>query len=115
MQRRALAILLAASAAWLAVTATRDAIRAPDGGIDSAARRFAGIERLSAAVDGVPRTSADRYILVVPPAGGGVRPAVAEMYVAKALLPAARAADAAAATLRVRISPDGAVAVERLR
>jgi hypothetical protein len=115
VQRRALAILLAASAAWLATTATHDALRAPDGGLDSAARRFAGIERLSAAVDRVPRTSADRYVVVAPPAGGAVRPAVAEMYVAKALLPAARTADARAATLRVRISATGAVAVERLR
>ncbi len=115
MQRRVLAILLAASAAWLAVTSTRDAIRAPDGGIDSAARRFAGIEELTAATAAVPRTSADRYVVITPPAGGSVRPAVAEMYVGKALLPAARTADAGAATLRVRISPTGAVAVERIR
>ena len=114
MQRRVLAILLAASAAWLAVNSTRDAIRAPDGGIDSAARRFAGVQGISAATD-VPRTSADRYVVVTPPAGGAVRPAVAEMYVAKALLPAARTTDAGAATLRVRISPTGAIAVERVR
>ena len=44
-----------------------------------------------------------------------MRPAVAEMYVAKALLPAARTTDAGAATLRVRISPAGAIAVERVR
>lgn len=115
MQRRVLAILLAASAAWLAVNSTRDAIQATDGGIDSAARRFAGIQGISAATDGVPRTSADRYVVITPPAGGAVRPAVAEMYVAKALLPAARTTDAGAATLRVRISPTGAIAVERIR
>ncbi len=94
---------------------TRDAIRAPDGGIDRAARRFAGIRGITAATDAVPRTSADRYVVVTPPAGGAVRPAVAEMYVAKALLPAARTTDAGAATLRVRIAPSGAIAVERIR
>lgn len=97
------------------MTATRDGIRAPDGGIDSAARRFAGIDRLTAATDAVPRTAADRYLVVVPPAGGAVRPAVAEMYVAKALLPAARTLDAGAATLRVRVSDTGAISVERIR
>jgi hypothetical protein len=115
VQRRALAILLAASAAWLATTATRDAIRAPDGGIDAAARRFAGLERLTAATGAVPRTTADRYVVVVPQAGGRVRPAVAQMYVAKAMLPAARTAAAGDATLRVRISATGTVSVERLR
>jgi hypothetical protein len=115
VQRRVLALLLAASAAWLAVTSTRDAIRAPGGGIDSAARRFAGVREISAAVDAVPRTAADRYLVTTPPAGGAVRPAVAEMYVAKALLPAARTTDRRAATLRVRISPAGAIAVERIR
>ena len=34
-----------------------------------------------------------------------MRPGIAEMYVGKALLPAARTTDPAAATLRVRISP----------
>jgi hypothetical protein len=115
VQRRALAILLAASAAWLAVAATRDAIRAPDGGIDRAARRFAGVDDLAAATDAVPRTSADRYLVVTPPAGGRVRPGIAEMYVAKALLPAARTTDPGAATLRVRISDTGAIAVARIR
>ncbi len=115
MQRRALAILLAASAAWLAATSTRDAIRAPGGGIDGAARRFAGIDRLTAATGGVSRTSADRYLVVTPPAGGRVRPGIAEMYVGKALLPAARTTDAGTATLRVRISDTGAIVVERLR
>lgn len=95
--------------------ATRDAVRAPDGGIDSAARRFAGIQGITAATDALPRSSADRYVVVTPPAGGAVRPAVAEMYVAKALLPAARTLDAGTATLRVRIAPSGAVAVERIR
>jgi len=115
VQRRALAILLAASAAWLAIASTRDAINAPDGGIDRAARRFAGIDDLTAAT-AVPRTSADRYLVVTPPAGGGkVRPGIAEMYVGKALLPAARTTDPAAATLRVRISDSGAIAVERIR
>ena len=115
MQRRALATLLAASAAWLAVDSTGDALRAPGGGIDRAARRFAGTDRLTAATAAVPRTSADRYLLVVPPAGGRVRPGIAAMYVGKALLPAARTTDPAAATLRVRVSATGAIAVERLR
>ena len=77
----------------------------------AAVRRDQGI---TAATD-VPRTSADRYVVVTPPAGGALRPAVAEMYVTKALLPAARTTDAGAATLRVRISPSGAIAVERVR
>ena len=114
MQRRALAILLAASAAWLAIASTRDAIRAPDGGIDRAARRFAGIDGLTAAT-AIPRSSADRYLVVTPAGGGKVRPGIAEMYVGKALLPAARTTDPAAATLRVRISDSGAIAVERIR
>lgn len=115
MPRRALAILLAVSGTWLAATTTRDAIRAPAGGIDRAAHRFAGIDGLTAATAAVPRTTADRYLVVVPPAGGAVRPGIAEMYVAKALLPAARTTDPAAATLRVRVNDTGAVAVERLR
>jgi hypothetical protein len=44
-----------------------------------------------------------------------VRPGIAAMYVGKALLPAARTTDPRAATLRVRISTAGTVAVERLR
>ena len=40
---------------------------------------------------------------------------IAEMYVGKALLPAARTTDPAAATLRVRVSDSGAIAVERIR
>jgi hypothetical protein len=115
VQRRALAILLAASAAWLAIASTRDAIRAPDGGIDRAARRFAGIDGLTAAADAVPRSSADRYLVVTPAGGGKVRPGIAEMYVGKALLPAARTTDPAAATLRVRVSDSGTIAVERIR
>jgi hypothetical protein len=115
VQRRAIAILLAASAAWLAVGSTRDALRAPGGGIDLAARRFAGLDRLTAVTAAVPRTAADRYLLVLPPAGGRVRPGIAAMYVGKALLPAARTTDPRAATLRVRISTAGTVAVERLR
>jgi hypothetical protein len=115
VQRRAIAILLAASAALLGLAATRDAIRAPDDGLDGAARRFAGLHGVTAATSSVPRTSATRYVLELPPTGGAVRGGAAEMYLAKALLPASRTTDAAAATLRVRVAPDGTVTVEPLR
>ena len=41
--------------------------------------------------------------------------ASAQMYLATALLPAPRTTDPAAATLRVRVSPDGNVTVEPMR
>lgn len=115
MQRRLIALLLGASALWLGAVSIRDALDAPEGGLDRAARRFAGITGLTAAAESVPRTTADRYVVTAPAAGGRVRPAVAEMYVAKALLPAARTAEPGTATLEVRIGDDGAVTVERLR
>ena len=115
MQHRAIATLLAASAVLLGIAATRDAIRAPDDGLEGAARRFAGLRALTAATDPVQRTSATRYLLELPPAGGRVRAGAAQMYLATALLPASRTTDPAAATLRVRVAPDGAVTVEPLR
>ena len=115
MQHRAIAILLAASAVLLGLAATRDAIRAPDDGLDGAARRFAGLHGVTAATATVPRTSTTRYLLELPPPGGRVRAGAAQMYLATALLPASRTTDATAATLRVRIAPDGTVAVEPLR
>lgn len=115
MQRRAIAILLAASAALLGIAATRDAIRAPDDGLDGAARRFAGLQAVTAATSPVPRTSATRYVLELPPSGGRVRGGAAQLYLATALLPASRTTDPAAATLRVRVAPDGNVTVEPMR
>jgi hypothetical protein len=115
VQRRVIAILLAASAVLLGIAATRDAIRAPDSGLDGAARRFAGLHGVTAATATVPRTSSTRYVLELPPAGGTVRGGAAQMYLAEALLPASRTTDPAAAALRVRVAPDGTVTVEPLR
>jgi hypothetical protein len=115
VQRRLIAILLAASAALLGLAATRDAIRAPDTGLDGAARRFAGLHGVTAATAAVPRTSSTRYVLELPPAGRTVRGGAAQMYLAKALLPASRTTDPSAASLRVRVAPDGTVTVEPLR
>jgi hypothetical protein len=116
---RAIAIALLLSALALGFTSTRAQLDTPGDGLDGAARRFAGLRGLEAAAAAAAPTAGDRYAITLPAAGSGrIRPAVARMYIATALLPATAAqsrADGSDVTVRVVVANDGGVTIERGR